>query len=151
MARAGGRAVSKHFHNPIVPTPPRPMKIFILRDQNPGFRVRFTYSRAREERFSWTFRRLLRLNSEATSGISWFLSVADFISKSKGIELIEEINWILGRNWKLEGIFNGDVDFYSLNEFCFLLFRISRSDENLNIYFLILFHRGSSGFFSVKI
>lgn len=55
MARAGGRAVSKHFHNPIVPTPPRPMKIFILRDQNPGFRVRFTYSRAREERFLGRF------------------------------------------------------------------------------------------------
>lgn len=55
MAR--GRAVSKHFHNPIVPvtyrpTPLRPMKIFILRDQSPGFRdLRFTYSRAREERF----------------------------------------------------------------------------------------------------
>lgn len=55
MAR--GRAVSKHFHNPIVPvtylpTPLRPMKIFILRDQSPGFRdLRFTYSRTREERF----------------------------------------------------------------------------------------------------
>lgn len=31
------------------------MKIFILRDQNPGFRVRFTYSRAREERFLGRF------------------------------------------------------------------------------------------------